>query len=384
MTAAPNRASSWASIRSLVVILVLLLIGAYITVLLSPRPAKPLLSSRSDDRYGAMALRLWLERSGYTVDDSIAIPADLNRADALFILEPQIIYSEEIAREVRDWVRRGNTLIVAGSPLSVGDLLGAFDVQISWLGDAAGTYIPGAPTLDQPPVESASESFPYGIVSDREDVVPHLFAGSTPILVSFSEGNGTVWVSGLLDPFTNIGIQGASNAQVILNLVAGIPSNARIAFDEGLYAFGSVASLSDWLFGTAPGIGVLGIVAITFVFLFLRGRRFGTPQPLIEEKLRREPVEYIRAIARLFRRAGGRDEMLRHYRTQLRRRLALRYGVDPDLPDAEFVRTLVYHDPALDEEALRDLLVRLSRSGVNEAYLLKTAADVDHLLRNLT
>lgn len=367
--------------RSLAVILVLLLIGAFLSTLLAPQAQKPSLSVRSDERNGAMALRLWLERSGYQVSDRVSIPADLDQVDLLFVLQPAISYSPEMSNAVKAWVRRGNTLIAGGSPFAIGTLMDAFDVQIGWVGAGGTVFTPASPILDQPPVDSVSSSAPIVLYSQRDDVIPYLFNDTDPVLVSFRDGEGTVWVSALLDPFTNAGIQDEQNARLILNMLATVKPGARIAFDEGLYAFGEGAmTLDGWLFGTAPGLGVLGIIALTFVYLYLRGRRFGSPLPLARETLRREPVEYIHAIARLFRRAGGRDDLLRHYQRQFKRRLSIRYGVDPSLPDAEFVAHLVYRDPGLDEAALRDLLVRLDRSAVTEAYVLQTVNDADHLL----
>jgi len=89
-------------------------------------------------------------------------------------------------------------------------------------------------------------------------------------------------------------------------------------------------------------------------------------------------------MATLFRRSGQRSEILRHYNDQLRRRLSERYAVEPKLDTIEFVKTVVYHDPALDEAVLRDLMKRLSQKKVSEQELVKTASDVDEFLRSLT
>ena len=102
------------------------------------------------------------------------------------------------------------------------------------------------------------------------------------------------------------------------------------------------------------------------IFLALQGRRFGRAVPLPSDRLRREPVEYIQAMANLFRRSGQRAAILKHYRDQLRRRLTERYALDPHLDDIELVKTIVFRDPTVDEAALRGLLRRLSSKQINE------------------
>jgi hypothetical protein len=132
---------------------------------------------------------------------------------------------------------------------------------------------------------------------------------------------------------------------------------------------------------TSPGWGVLSGFTLTFVFLSLRGRRFGKAVPLPDERLRREPVEYIQAMANLFRRSGQHGEILKHYRQQFRRKLSERYGVDTIVADTELVKIIVYHDSSVNEQTLRDLLTRLSQKNVNEAELLAVVRDVDAFLK---
>ena len=65
------------------------------------------------------------------------------------------------------------------------------------------------------------------------------------------------------------------------------------------------------LLTTPPGLGLVLAFGLTFVFLALRGRRFGRIVPLPDETLRREPVEYIQAMANLYRRSGQQILMKR-------------------------------------------------------------------------
>jgi hypothetical protein len=222
------------------------------------------------------------------------------------------------------------------------------------------------------------------LVTEREDVTVHIFNASYAMVVSFPQGEGRVWMVGSAYPFTNVGIQQADNGALIANMLAQVPRGATIGFDEHLHGFSEYGStFNDWLFGTAPGWGVLLGVAVTMLYLFLRGRRFGQAIPLPENRLRREPVEYIQAMATLFRRTGQREAMMRHYNGQLRRRLSERYGVDPKLRSDELVKRVVYADPSVDEGTLRDLLRRLSQGNVSERELIGAAADVDAYMKKM-
>jgi hypothetical protein len=212
-------------------------------------------------------------------------------------------------------------------------------------------------------------------------VVTHASADGNKVIVSFNEGQGQVWVIGAIYPFTNRGIQESANARLVANLVNTL-SHRAVGFDEARHGFGTPSSISGWLFNTPPGWSILLALSLTLLYLALRGRRFGRAVPIPEERLLREPVEYIRAMANLFRRSGQRTEMLKHYRAQFRRRLSERYNLDPRLDDIEIVKTITFRDPTTDEAALRNLLSDLSRNSISEAQLVTTASEADDWVRN--
>lgn len=159
-----------------------------------------------------------------------------------------------------------------------------------------------------------------------------------------------------------------------------------IGFDEGGhgYADPTQQSLFAWLFGTTAGWGVLAGLGLTMVYAASRGRRFGRAVPLPDDRLRRESVEYIQAMATLFRRSGQRSEILRHYDGQLRRRLSERYAVDPRLEAVELLKTVIYRDPSLDETQLRRLLLGLAQPRISEAGLVSLLSELDDFLRRLS
>jgi hypothetical protein len=365
-------------------LLVLLLVVTALTLPLSGSDI-PALSVRSTNPDGSMALDEWLAASGYPVQEVTSLTNQLDHINLLFILNPVYETSEQDAAQLRDWVQQGNTLIVAGSPVFTETLLHVFNVQMDYLllGDLS--LSAAAPTLLNPPFDSARVEATYSITTERDDAVPHLFSEGQPILVSFPEGAGTVWLSGALRPFTNLGLNDPGNARLITNLVAAIPHNAIVGFDEIIHGFGedNQQTLSVWLFGTAPGWAILIAFTLTMVYLALRGRRFGRALPLPEQQVRRDTREYIQAIATLFRRSGQRGEIVRHYDQQLRRRLSERYAVDPNLAAAEMVKAVAERDPTLDAPSLGAVLHNLARQNLSEQQLVAIASEVDRWLRSI-
>jgi hypothetical protein len=363
------------------------ILAAILTVTFAPGPKPPPTSVRSSGPQGALALRLWLERIGYETRELVSKSIQPGDLDVIFALNPRTPYTEEEARHLRDWVRRGHTLIVAGSPYAVNSLLASYDVSLFYLSyDGKERSLTG-PTLVIPPFERLKVGPIYGIASTRADLTMHLADGATPILVSFPEGAGIVWVCGTTRPFSNRGLMNdPASARLVLNLLAEDPPPATIGFDEAQLSAAEETrdSLYRWLTRSASGWSLLSAGALTMTFLVLRGRRFGRAIPLQEDRLLREPVEYIRAMANLLRRSGQRAYTLDHYRGQLRRALSKRYAIDPGLSDEALLKLVGSRDPTADVAALRRLLGQLAQRRVSEGELVALALDVDEWIRKLS
>jgi uncharacterized protein DUF4350 len=357
------------------------------TALMAPMPTTiPSLSIRSSEADGSMALHLWLEATGYPVREVTSLDDQLQGLRLLFVLNPIVPYSDTDALLLGNWVRQGNILVIAGAPSTTNALYNAFAVQLTLIPADSISLSSAAPTFLAPPYDSARVEAVFGISTERADAVPHLFSHSAPVLVSLTEGRGTVWIVGAYRPFTNRGLHDTGNAALIANMLAGLPPASRIGFDEAAHGFGEERqqSLSEWLFGTVSGWGIVVGVVLTMGFLALRGQRFGRAEPLPEQGQRRELGEYIQAMAILFRRSGQRGEVVAHYEQQLRRRLSERYAIDPTLEWIEMVKAVAYHDPSVDEAALRALSIRLRQPNVNEHQLVEIALEVDRWLRSIT
>ncbi len=376
-----------ADLRLLASALIGLVILAAVAAVIAPPPPAPALSDRSSDRDGAMALELWLKQSGYSVREVLSYD-HLTDLDVLLVLEPLAFqFADSDATTIQHWVERGHTLIAAGTPLTLDPVISPYRLSLRYLPTSAESLAQAAPLLLSPPVNPFQGEAVAAIVADDDTVplVPRVFSGDQPVLASLIAGRGQVWVSGALRPFTNQGLHDPDSANLIANLLANVPRGSTIGFDEAAHGFGAESgqTITGWLFGTAPGWGIMLALVITMSYLALRGRRFGRVVPLPEERLRRESVEYIVAMGTLFRRSGQRPAVLQHYDEQVRRRLAERYAVDPKLDALEFVNAVAYRDPALDDAALRDLMLRLKQTSVSERELVETVYAVDNFLRSL-
>jgi hypothetical protein len=370
-------------------LLVALLIAVVVTAVLLPQPSSTPPARRTNasvqNKYagGASTLRQWLEQMGYRTKVLTAGRVNPAGCDVLFVLQPENPYTADDAQVVAQWVADGHTLIVGVSDIAANSLLGPYNVSlIGWR--YAGTLTPTGPALSDPPFDAVQPGGQIGVITTaRTDAAVQLVsAPGDPVVMSFFHGRGIVWVVGTVYPFTNSGLTAESDARFILNLLAPVPDGATIGFEEALRSPAtaqqaqSSGGLIEWVITSRAGRSILAALALVMVFLLLRGRRFGQPIPLAQEHLRREPVEFIVAMANLMRRSGQRAEALRTYRAELQRVLAHRYAVDPHTPANDLVRVVAQNDPAIDTAALAKLLHDLSRPSVSEQELVRLALEV--------
>jgi hypothetical protein len=361
--------------------LLLLVMTSLAAVQQTRNALSPPLSSLSAAPDGARALRLWLAELGYSVDDT---PLDRflppPQAALIFMLEPFTGVTEQEWAALDAWVEAGGTLVLAGNQFGSQAALRHYGFRLTWLN--AESLTAPTPLLARPPLPAeVAVSTTAALHPERDDYVIHLAAGNQPALVSFAQGDGRVFVSATVAPFSNVGLKEGDNGLVALNLISAAgreTARSAVWFNEWHHGRrgteASVAGPGDWLRRTPSGQALLYTAAVVFVALILRGRRFGRPIPVAGDNARRAPLEYITALANMKRRAGHRTAVLAHYHHQLKRSLGHRYRLSPNLPDAAFVTQLAAYNPTLDAAALLDLLSRLRQPGVSEREMVELAA----------
>lgn len=346
----------------------------------------PPLASFSNQPDGARALWLWLQELGYTVNNAApSVYAPPAAVDLLLILEPTEFINDQAWAELDAWVEAGGTLLVAGDRYLLTSWADHFDLRRDdWqTGLLTTTLRLQHPLLASPPLAQHPGVLPDvgTLQTDRDDLVVHAATVAGPVMVSFAQGQGQVILSTTSYPLTNQGLREPGMADLALNLVSLAGEPGRVWFDEwhhGVRAESTTdapVGIHNWLRATVPGRALLLAMGIVFVALLLRGRSFGRPLPLPQQLVRRNPLEYVTAIANLQRRAGHRAALLQDYHLRLKRELGRRYRLDVKLPDAEFVNQLAVYQPTLDRAALQQLLDRLHRGNGNEAQVVQLAAE---------
>lgn len=336
-------------------------------------------SIQSEQPSGTLALQKWLQATGYDTqalaDRSLAA---LDRAQVLFIFEPVAIFDRGQIDSITNWVRGGHTLILASEHDE--ELMRSFGFRIARLDHSLSTVPIEQPLRGQPGSLVTHVPTRRALTTDRTDYVALLSATDGPLLVRFREGRGTVWIIAAPYLFTNVAIGEDANADLVKGMLSDAPPGALTAFDEyHLHVqVAAPATLQALLFGTAWGWAILYAALILAVYLVLNGRRFGRPVPLPHEIERRDPAEYIVALAQLLRRAGKRAFVLHHYRRQLKRALGKPYGLDADLADDVFVSELARYR---DDSYLLPILQALGRPEVDEKTLVRLASQAVELAR---
>ena len=343
--------------------------------------APPLLGS-SNQETGGKALKLWLQKSGYRFvslsSDEFELPEQTTLA---LMLSPETVTPTE-QDAIINWVEAGGTLLLAEGDEA---LINRFDFSFNPIYQDEKLYLPQTPLLAGPMRwESAEFALKYSLVSKRTDYTSLLALDEQPIIVTFPQGEGRVILSATAVIFTNLGLQKEGNAGLSYNLIAFASENQTIWYDDWHHGAHSTNRLAEiigpesWLWRTPSGQSFLMIFVIVFGALLWTGRGFGRAIPLPNSQNRRAPVEYIKGLANLNRRAGNRQAIAADYHLRLKRELGQRYRIDPHLPDDNYMKELAQAQPHLDLPAIQSLLQRLSRPNLSEKELINIAAEFSH------
>ncbi len=375
---------TWLAIGMLILLLLTTVAAA---VQQSQEPPPPPLASFSSAPNGARALSLWLETLGYTVSaqaaESFHPPED---AKLIFLLAPTMPILEGEWQALDAWVEAGGTLVIAGGSSGTGGIQWHYDFQDEFYDPQDNPVAAQTPLLTNPRLPTLENFQPaYYLDSQRDDLVTLLGAGPYPVLVLLRQGHGRVLISAAPEPFSNTGLKQAGNADLVLNLLAGVPQGGLVWFDEWHHGVRSesieISGPDLWLRYTPAGRSLLFAAGVVFLALLLRGQIFGRPVSLARDIQRRSPLEYITAIANLNRQAGHRRHVLRQYHQQIKRHFGRRYHIDPTMPDKKFVAELTRYHPGLDQNTLVELLRQLQEKNMSEQEMVRLAGEASDWLQ---
>ena len=312
----------------------------------------------------------------------VAQPARLDRLDVLFLWQLNETLDTQEIEDIHHFVEEGGTLIVAGDHESLDSLLSDYGLEMRRASKPLkiSRRIPIDPIFANRPVDEIYSTTNVAIQSTEREVAP-LFGQETDYsVVTFREGDGRVFFMSCPDIFTYFGLKDEQNATFFYNLLATLPQRARIGLAElDYYAFDSTETadpLFYLLFKTPGGLGIVYIGLIVFLFLILRGRRFGKPL-VVEETHRRVSSEYVFAMTALYQKGNTRPTILKQIRDTFRFDLGARWRINSNLETATFVEEIARRKP-IDTDELQQLLTELEPNGdISEARLLSLAKRVD-------
>jgi hypothetical protein len=193
--------------------------------------------------------------------------------------------------------------------------------------------------------------------------VVHISDQHGPILVDYTYGLGRIVV--LTDPYivSNGGIRLNDNLQLALNTLVG--AGGLIAFDEYHQGKGITQNAFASYFAGTPVLGFAAqAVLLILLIVWTNGRRFGRPLPLPQVD-RRSSLEFVASMAELQERSRAYDLAIENIYTRTRRVLARYAGMDYNSPRSE-IAARVASRSNVDGHKL-EILMRQCEEAINGA-----------------
>ena len=330
-----------------------------------------------------------LRKSKFRVTEITAqYPSRLKNYDVLFLQELVKIPTEKEIQNIQDFVKNGGTLIVSGgNHKTMTGLVTAYGLKLRNLPNRmeyANRY------QEEPffPLNEVNRIRPrtyFAIESDKREMVVLYGSGYQAVVATLQDGEGRVYFTTSAHLFNENGLKHSGNAALFYNLVSTFPRKAHIGLAEGNYYAQDTAPTSafvNFVFKTPWGLASVYICLILFVFMSLRGRRFGRPLN-VRENNRRLSTEYVYAMTALYQKGNTRMDILKHIKDKFKADLGKRWRVNPNLRTSEFLDELIQRGVDDEQGELANLISDLEASGnISESQLLDFAKRVDTYCTN--
>ena len=314
---------------------------------------------------------------------SVEYPSRLNSYNALFLQDLSKMPTETEIQKIQDFVRNGGTLIVSrGNHQAMEGLVAAYGLKLRNLPKRLeiAHRISEEPFFSMHPVDEIHPRTYYVIETSDRDLAVLYGTENEAVVVTLRDGEGRVFFTTSAYLFHENGLQHSGNATLFYNLMSTLPRNARIGLaEEKYYTQESIPTNSfvHFVFKTPGGLGAVYICLILFIFLTLRGRRFGKPLD-VRDKNRRLSTEYVHAMTALYQKGNTRRDILRHIRDKFRADLGTRWRVNPNLDTDSFLQELVQRGVVDEELELTNLVQDLEpTSDISETQLVELAKRVE-------
>ena len=340
------------------------------------------LNSCDSPGYGPVLYQILQKLKFRVAEISAAYPARLDRYDVLFLHAIDKAPTEKEVRDIQDFVNTGGTLIVAANNKVLDGLFSAYGLELQEL-TARLEYserIIEAPLFPEHPVDEVRTGTDFVIEAIGREVVVLYGREDDATIVTLSPGVGRAYFIASDYLFTRSGLRHDGNAAFLYNLMSTLPRNARIGLaDRRYYTLETKPpnAFVAFVFRTPGGLGAIYICLTFFLFLVLRGRRFGKPLDA-QEKNRRLSAEYVHAMTALYQKGNTRTAVLRHIRERLKADLGARWRVNPNLETETFLEELALRGAVDEDNELGNLMADLDAPmNISEARLLDIAQRVE-------
>lgn len=343
-------------------------------------------SSLRTNPWGTKALAELCRAAGLRTAVWEQAPARLtSRVRYLCLFDPTLNLGAKQLRDLLDWVAGGGYLLVAvevqepeDDELRLAASTGPDVVLLSGLGLAAQktgvspsvvpvasaapelrdvhtVYVPGSARLR---TARAADYRARGEPRDSKRKDLRLTAAVAPlrwetllgepergVLLKARHGAGCLYVLADAQMLGNSTLGERDNVVLAANLLFA-PGVPEIHFDEAVHVLRQqLLSEEARELSTGQALpALLALMAALLLYLVSRGTRFGAPLPLPTVP-RRSALEFVNAVADLYRRAGARGAVLGLLRHSFRRRLATLAGASPDLPAEALVAAVTTRQP---------------------------------------
>ena len=340
------------------------------------------LNSCDSPGYGPVLYQILQKLKFRVTEISAAYPARLDRCDVLFLQALDKAPTEKEVRDIRDFVSTGGTLIVAGADEVLNGLFSAYGLELQELTDPLefSERIPEDPLFPAHPVDAVRTRTDFVIETIGREVAVLYGRGNDATIVTLRDGEGRAYFITSDYLFSRSGLRRSGNAAFLYNLMSTLPRNARISLADSRYYTLETKPPNPFVafvFRTPGGLGAIYICLTFFLFLVLRGRRFGKPLDA-QEKNRRLSAEYVHAMTALYQKGNTRTAVLRHIRERFKADLGARWRVNPNLETTPFLEELALRGGVDEDGELIHLMADLDASvNISEARLLDIARRVE-------
>ena len=332
--------------------------------------------------YGPVLYQVLRKLKFRVTEISADYPARLDRYDVLCLQALNKAPTETEIRDIQNFVNTGGTLIVAGNDKVLTELFSAYGLELQQLTKRLtfSQRIPVEPFFPEHPVDEVRTDTDFVIEAFGREVAILYGKEDDATIVTLRDGDGRAFFIASDELFSRRGLRYNGNAVFLYNLMSTLPRSARIGLAEDRYYTLETkppSLFASLVFRTPGGLAAVYICFTLFIFLVLRGRRFGRPLD-VQQKNRRLSSEYVHAMTALYQKGNTRSDILKHIRERFKVDLGARWRVNPNLGTATFLEELAMRGVVDEDSELTSLMSDLDASGnLSEAQLLDLAHRVE-------